>query len=188
MRRESIVSLAVVTALVMAGAGAAPAAFPGHNGLIVFASDTGENLSPQLFSITPGGADRTNLTANRYANYGGVWSPDGRHVAFFEPNSPGSALAVMDADGSRQRRLTDRNLWASDPSWSPDGSWIAYVQAYRPTPGLHIVHPDGTGDRLVGPENGGLSGQPVWSPDGKGLLVVRELGNGVKALTLVALD
>jgi Tol biopolymer transport system component len=80
-RRSTAAIVALATTLIVASAGAAPAAFPGRNGLIAFRSDTSEAVSPQLFSIAPSGGGRRNLTRNLYANVGGSWSPDGSKVA-----------------------------------------------------------------------------------------------------------
>jgi Tol biopolymer transport system component len=179
---------ALAVMLLLASAGSAPAAFPGRNGLIVFRSNASEATTHQLFSIAPSGSGRRNLTRNPYTNVNGAWSPDGRRIAFVQPNSPGSPLVVMNSDGSAQRRLTDDKQWASDPSWSPGGSLIAYFQHYRPSPGVHVVAPDGTGDRLVAANIPGYEWPPGWSPDGRRLVVVREVGGGMRALTVLELD
>src|SRR5947209_2376416 len=185
MKRSTASAVAGITLLVLLVADTAPA-FPGRNGLIVFASDADENLTPQLFSVRPDGSGRRNLTRNRYTNVGGVWSPDGRQIAFFQLNIPGSALVVMNADGSNSRQVTDTQQWASDPSWSPDGSLIAYVQNFTPA-GIHVVRPDGSGDRLIGPGIVGSGLQPTWSPDGRRLAVVRDTAS-VRALTVLDVE
>ena len=71
-----------------------------------------------------------------------------------------------------------------DAAWSPDGSQIAYTQSepnqleFR----VHVMTVDASGkqvgaDRIVGHAAGAwFEGWPVWSPDGKSLLVQRNTG------------
>src|SRR5262249_56902900 len=99
---------------------AGPAGFPGRNGGIVFSSTAGENVTPQLFSITPAGKGRRDLTLNLFSNVDGSWSPDGGRIAFLRydwTRSPGTGMFVMNADGSRLRRVAA----GGNPVWSPDG-------------------------------------------------------------------
>src|SRR5262249_18365283 len=166
---------------VLAVAGASTAALPGRNGTIGFSSNTAENITPHLCSVRPDGTGRKDLTHNSHLNVVGVWSPDGSKIAFAEAEMPGSVVAVMNADGSRQHRLTDTRQWASDPSWSPDGSLIAYVQNYSPN-GIHVVRPDGSGDRLIAP---GVLGSPAWSPDGNQIVLAAQMMDGTGALIVV---
>jgi Tol biopolymer transport system component len=99
---------------------------------------------------------------------------------------PGSAIWVMNADGSGQRRLTSgggtevwpqREVW---PQWSPDGRRLAYMvwdyAACTPVSGsgcavtdVWTVDADGSGQRKVLDS----AFQPRWSPDGSKLLFQR---------------
>ena len=59
------------------------------------------------------------------------WSPDGKRIAFQRHNTTAqpasaSAIYVMNADGTRLRRLTPRSMDASNPRWSRDGTRIAF--------------------------------------------------------------
>jgi len=95
----------------------------------------------------------------------GSWSPDGTRLAFVEDQ--GTALVVVNADG------TDRHVIAQDrgfyqlPSWSPDGRTIAFRSHARggesKTSALFTIGSDGTGERQLAIASGG----PIaWSPDG----------------------
>ncbi len=88
-----------------------------------------------------------------------VVSPDGRHIAFQRQNSPlvapadGTAVFVVDIDGTHLRRITPWSMDAGDhPDWSPDGQWILF----RSNEGgdflnsqLYVIHPDGSHLRPV---------------------------------------
>lgn len=99
-----------------------------------------------------------------------VWSPDGSRLAFssHSPNAPReSHIYVVNADGSKLRRLTDEGI-NSTPVWSPDGSHVAFVHERRPldvdrpTYLLSTMASDGTDLQLV---NGVMpDGAIAWNP------------------------
>jgi TolB protein len=90
-------------------------------------------------------------------------SPDGKRIAFLRDDPPG--LYLMDADGTNQRRLTDKGFRDLPPSWSPNGKRLAYTVEERGKFFLRCY--DLTSDRDVPI---GLGSSPRWSPDGKQLL------------------
>ncbi len=97
-------------------------------------------------------------------------------------------IYVMNADGSKQRRLTR----GESPAWSPDGRRLAYVRfgAADDVGEIWIANADGTGARKI---NFGFA--PAWSPDGMkiafaageselgGILVMNADGGAVRQLT-----
>jgi TolB protein len=98
------------------------------------------------------------------------YSPDGTRIAFGRSSQQdhscikGSALFVVNADGSELHRITPWHFCDDDGSWSPDGTRIAFEHHGS----LFVVHPDGTGlatIRLAIPGTYG-AGDFVWSPDG----------------------
>jgi Tol biopolymer transport system component len=99
-----------------------------------------------------------------------IFSPDGRHIAFFRTKagvSPQGAGAIftVDVDGSHLRRITPWGGAFMDQGWSPDGQWIVYQRPYGV---LTMVHPDGSDPHDVplrlAPGSGAQN--PSWSPDG----------------------
>lgn len=58
----------------------------------------------------------------------GVFSPDGKRLAFIADRSGNEELWVADADGSNARQLTsDGEGYRFRPLWSPDGSFILFA-------------------------------------------------------------
>lgn len=82
---------------------------------------TGPNATPRR--LTPS-YERADSAA---------WSPDGKRIAYVVPKvssalCPGSAIFVMNADGSHRRRLSPWGPGVGSPSWSPDSSRVAYLK------------------------------------------------------------
>jgi Tol biopolymer transport system component len=119
-----------------------------------------------------------------------AWSPNGKQIAFFNPFGKlktirgeewieVGAIAVVDADGSNRRQLTQvqRPTSSEDqqPVWSPDGKQIAFMRwnsTASPQNGraIFVVNADGSGLRQVTPWKLDAGDHPDWSPDGSRIL------------------
>jgi Tol biopolymer transport system component len=115
--------------------------------------------------------------------HGPVWSPDGSRIAY---SDAANRLAVMNADGSSPRELSD--LQSNGPAWSPEGSRVVFAgvlvdtsQApsrfgYPTRVDLYTVAADGSGAprRITGPFDQDFAGfavaLPSFSPDGNEIL------------------
>ena len=84
------------------------------------------------------------------------WSPDGTQLTYwrdpYENGQPtGTAVFVINADGTDERRLTDPAMFAGFPDWSPDGEWIVFdtypLHEFQccQVSNLYRMHPDGSG-------------------------------------------
>jgi Tol biopolymer transport system component len=93
------------------------------------------------------------------------WSPDGSQIVFFsERDYPGgyrSAIYLMAADGSGQRRLIDGQ--GAEPRWSRDGRWIAFESVRGGGFGIYAMHPDGSGLTRLTPD-AAYAYAPAWGP------------------------
>lgn len=158
-----------VTGLMLAAP--AHATFPGANGKIVFSRFTGDRFD--LYTINPDGSgERLLVTGGSHPS----WSPDGQKVAFTRQAVFGASpvsLAVIDADGSHLRDLSDNVLRFARPVWSPDGSRIAFARDDNGSWSLDVVKVDGSQLSKVAnaPLLSSRTDHPIdWSPDGARLV------------------
>jgi len=132
-------ALALAAAALAAATPIADAAFPGHNGKIVF-SRPGE-----IWMINADGSGQTRLIDNPLtANPDPTFSADGRRIAFASQRDGNYEIYVMNADGSDQTRLTTSPVSDDQPAFSPDGRKIAFRSYRNGNADLYLLNTDGT--------------------------------------------
>jgi Tol biopolymer transport system component len=117
-----------------------------------------------VYVMRPDGSRRRVLARMKRAErtWGVAWSPDGRRIAFLSDDD----LWVMNADGTRRRRLVDNHdRESSDIAWSPDSRTIAFTGGG----GISVVNADGSGLRNLTDDDPVLDMDPAWSPDGRAI-------------------
>jgi Tol biopolymer transport system component len=127
--------------------------------------------------------------------YDPAWSPDGSKLVYVSSfMGELSSLVVINVEGEMAATFIN-TVEAADPAWSPDGTRIAYVGregisnpedlAALRARHLYVVNADGSGKTQIAnivspftsfPYPPQASG-PAWSPDGKRLIFVGNLGN-----------
>ena len=86
------------------------------------------------------------------------WSPNGRAIVFVRDGD----IWLMDADGTRKRRVTSGKERDSEPSWSPDGTLIAFQRERGENDSIYTIKAGGGGlQRLT---RGPYDGSPSWQP------------------------
>jgi Tol biopolymer transport system component/DNA-binding winged helix-turn-helix (wHTH) protein len=143
--------------------------------LIAYASDRGShgNLNIWIQQLGPGGG-AVQLTHDDVDADEAAFSPDGTRIAFRSKKN-GGGIYLIPVIGGEASRLTQSGR---SPRFSPDGQWIAYwsggsdavVPTVRGAGAVYIVASAGGEPKRLGLDLS-TAGNPVWSPDGKHLLV-----------------
>ncbi len=155
-------SLALAVLITSFGLAApAEAAFPGHDGKIIFVR------GDHLYTMRADGSDVTQL-ARGNLDQQPAWSPDGRQIAFSRQVKTGFLhIYVMEADGTGVRQITAARNDDYAPAWAPHGPRVAFVRGLE-KPRVYVMNLHGGGRRPV------ARGYTVaWSPDGKWLAISR---------------
>jgi Tol biopolymer transport system component len=147
-----------------------------QNGLIAFTRQH-ESKIDQLFALRSDGSGERALTPDGVTALDGVWSPNGRLIAFVGATAGGGrGLYVMNADGSGKRLLVQEKAPVGSsgrPSWSPDGKRLVFVGSQISSYALYVVRSDGSGLRRLAGE---IGSDPAWSPDGKRIALASDVG------------
>jgi TolB protein len=147
-------------------------------------------------------ADRSFRALTHRGNaMGGVYSPDGRRIAFALTEGGNTDVWVMNADGSSPERLTREPAIDVSPSWSPDGN--TFQANYNQTPvwsprgdaiaftarderkvfDVFWVSPDTGVISRITQDQGRTNEEPSYAPNGR-LLVFRTDRNGYGQLVV----
>jgi Tol biopolymer transport system component/DNA-binding winged helix-turn-helix (wHTH) protein len=156
-----------------AGLSEAPALSPDGK-LIAYWSDRNPDNQGDLYIKQVAGGQPIRLTFDGAPRATPNFSPDGSKIVF-RSNRDGGGIYEIPAFGGEVRLLA-RDGWS--PKFSPDGSQVAY---WIGAPNVAVTVPGGGAVWMV-PAAGGLPRRvganftsaryPIWSPDGKHLLLI----------------
>jgi len=142
--------------------------------LVVYSSDRSPEGHRDLYIKQVAGGEPVRLTSDGASNVTPDFSPDGGKIVFRSNRGGGGIYAISSSGG--EARLLARDGW--NPKFSPDGSRVAY---WVGAPNVFVSVP-GTGAVWVVPSTGGPPRRlganftdarfPIWSPDGKYLLLI----------------
>jgi dipeptidyl aminopeptidase/acylaminoacyl peptidase len=124
-----------------------------------------------LFVVDIDGRGLRRLTGDPNDRFG-VWSPDGRSIAFVHPVKGGGVrLAVIAPSGHRQRVLRRGPEPIGRPSWTPNGKAIVIASHGG---FFRVSASTGKVEQRLAPTYKDNDGEPVWtlSPNGRTLALV----------------
>jgi Tol biopolymer transport system component len=133
-------------------------------------------------------ADGTNLRtlATGEGSIGPIaWTPDGKTLVWArwgQANALGP-LTLVDVASGKITAITSSSLQFGVPAVSPDGSQLAYSVTDPNSTSMFsnafVANLDGTQQVNLGVV-GSSDGDPIWSPDGKSLALIRTSGSTVE--------
>jgi len=105
--------------------------------------------------------------------YSPLWSPDGKQLLFRHDSNNGTALCVMNADGTEPRKILDNESAEFGFSWFPDGKSVAFGSRRDAKKWSEIfrVSTDGGGLQKIATQPNTSLSNPIISPDGMKLIV-----------------
>jgi TolB protein len=139
------VAFAVAVAASLGAAGVSHAAFPGQNGKIVFRSNRTGNAD--LYTMSPDGSNRVQLTTAPSEEVDPRWSPDGARIAFASDRTHIFQIYTMNADGTDVRQVTTLFGHNRRPSWTADGRILFQSDVDDPAQArdIFVMNADGSG-------------------------------------------
>jgi TolB protein len=102
------------------------------------------------------------------------WSPDGSQLTFAADTQEGSAVHIVDLDGSNNR-IVGEVVQGEDyfsATFSPDGTQILFDRGTDVGFGIYVMHADGTGVRRLSRNESDYN--PAWSPSGLQIAFTRQ--------------
>lgn len=136
--------------------------------------------SKEMCIIQSDGSNQTTIRRKEGFYFSGIWSPDGRKLAFTQYNYESSKIYITDYRGKNELVLTNDFVRSSEPSWSPDGKWIVFSSGTSYSDdGIYIMRTDGSNKvKIAFTSNWDFS--PIWSPDGKNIAFISRPDYGTK--------
>ncbi len=140
------------------------------------------NQAVRVLDLTTGQA--RDLLPGNVATSAPAWSPDGRRLAVLIGNLSHYEIAIMNADGSGQRRYPlpkQLNGWGDpwDMPWSPDGRFLAFRARDRGEVGWNdterklVLLDVKSGETRVLATASSSIGNFVWRSDGKAVRAIK---------------
>jgi Tol biopolymer transport system component len=108
----------------------------------------------EIYTMNSDGSRQTRLTNAADACPDGnfdcgdqqpAWSPNGRKIVFTSDRDGNDEIYVMNADGTRQTRLTNSAGRDIKPKWSRNGRKIFFTSNRDGNPEIYVMNADGTG-------------------------------------------
>lgn len=145
-----------------------------HGGKLAFQARPAVNSPTSIYTVRADGSGVRRLARG----HNPTWSHDGRRLAFVDDHR----LFAINTDGTHTRKLSRTGEFVVDAAWSPTGGTLAYVAGTKPAPGgaahlrVETVSADGKRVHVLARQSAAtlIWGSPVWTPDGKRILVAIE--------------
>ncbi len=135
-----------------------------------------DGVEQGLYIRNPDGVNEFRRTKS--TDYGAVWSPDSRYIAFLSTRDGNPEIYVVDPEEGDEVRVTDSEAAEYDLSWSPNGKRLLFVTERDGNAEIYVVEikDRGMADNLTRlTHNEVRDDQPTWSPNGRRIAFVSYL-------------
>jgi len=129
--------------------------------------------SMDIFEANVDGSHLKRLTDGHGYNAEGSYSPDGKQIVFCSKRDGNLELYIMDADGSKVRKLTNApKCYNGGPFFSPDGKRVIFRSDRKKEDHLqlYVINIDGTGERALTDDLNWVQWGPYWYKDSKHII------------------
>jgi Tol biopolymer transport system component len=134
--------------------------------IVAFASDAAEEGNIDIWVQQTGRPEARRLTHDPGPDLDPSISPDGKTILFVSRRASRPGIYQIAAAGGQEKLLLPEG---GEPRFSLDGKRIAYISGNRPHH-LYVSEFDGSSAREI-PTGMARLDHPIWSPDGKYLMV-----------------
>lgn len=105
--------------------------------------DIPENKSnTDLFTVPVAGGDSRQLTNTSFGEYGAVWRPDGKKIAFISSESGNMQVWEMNPNGKGKKQLTKVEGNITNFAFAPSGDRVFYTMDVKVDPTVADQYPD----------------------------------------------
>lgn len=142
----------------------------------------GEQKQVQSFTLPPVGDGGFHMAVHRVSDQVVEWATGDPGIAatrivFRRKTADGASdIYAIDYDGENLTRLTSENTIVYSPALSPEGTHLLYVSYAEGRPIVYEKNLASGARRTISSESG-LNLTPVYSPDGKKILLARTAGD-----------
>jgi Tol biopolymer transport system component len=147
-----------------------------NGGEVAFQASPTQGARTWIYVVRADGRRKRRLAVGQNP----AWSADGRRLAFIDDYK----LITIARNGKDRRRLSRKGEFVIGAAWSPKGSTLSYIAGTKADPygGLprnlrvETVRSDGNRVRVLARVSASslIWGRPVWTPDGRRVLVAVE--------------
>lgn len=139
-----------------------------------------------------GSQEARRLTKSPDLDFSPAWSPDGKFIAFCRSgDGRSSAIWVISPADGTERRLAEQ--WSVAPNsrflaWSPDSRRLVFsgIATGEKVSGLlELDVASGSIQLLTRTKDGIFDLHPAYSPDGRGVAFVRDIGRGIGHISIL---
>jgi Tol biopolymer transport system component len=121
----------------------------------------------EIFSVDLDGSGLVQLTNNTARDLQPDYAPDGKKIAFVSDRDFAPGIYKMNADGTKQRRVSRSSGTAfATPGWSPGGDSIAFTSNRDGGDDVYTMRAGGSGLQRLTVNGTPRDAGSVFSPDG----------------------